>query len=105
MPEEGKTPKGLDGGPGDYHLVRQMEVPGSDQHLQIEIGHVLFLDIVGYSKLLIEEQREQLVQLTEIILATLQVAYRPMSAWPSSRPAGTDERRTWRLELPVEAVA
>ena len=27
---------------------------------QFEIGHVLFLDMVGYSKLLIEEQKERL---------------------------------------------
>ena len=32
---------------------------------KFEIGHVLFLDIVGYSKLLIEEQKERLGQLTE----------------------------------------
>src|SRR6476620_1584202 len=45
----------------------------SDDHLRIEIGHVLFIDIVGYSKLLIEEQRERLNQLTEIVLATTPV--------------------------------
>jgi class 3 adenylate cyclase len=28
--------------------------------VKLEIGHVLFIDIVGYSKLLITEQREQL---------------------------------------------
>src|SRR5213076_2668605 len=38
-----------------------------------EIGHVLFIDIVGYSRLLIEEQKERLHQLTEIVLATAQV--------------------------------
>ena len=38
--------------------------------MRLEIGHVLFIDIVGYSKLLIEEQRERLNQLTEIVLAT-----------------------------------
>ncbi len=27
---------------------------------QFEIGHVLFIDIVGYSRLLIEEQKERL---------------------------------------------
>ena len=27
---------------------------------KFEIGHVLFIDIVGYSKLLIEEQKERL---------------------------------------------
>ena len=37
---------------------------------KFEIGHVLFLDIVGYSKLLIEEQKERLNQLTKIVLAT-----------------------------------
>ena len=42
-------------------------------NLRFEIGHVLFIDIVGYSKLLIEEQKERLNQLTEIVLATAQV--------------------------------
>src|SRR3981081_1898497 len=40
---------------------------------QLEIGHVLFIDIVGYSKLLLEEQKERLNQLVEIVLATTQV--------------------------------
>jgi hypothetical protein len=31
----------------------------SEADLQFEIGHVLFIDIVGYSKLLIDEQRER----------------------------------------------
>jgi class 3 adenylate cyclase len=47
--------------------------PESEDNLRLEIGHVLFLDIVGYSKLLIEEQKERLGQLTEIVLATAQV--------------------------------
>src|SRR5256714_8872791 len=45
----------------------------SADNLRLEIGHVLFIDIVGYSKLLIEEQKERLNQLTEIVLATAQV--------------------------------
>src|SRR6478672_3223072 len=40
---------------------------------KIEIGHVLFIDIVGYSKLLLEEQKERLDQLTKIVLGTAQV--------------------------------
>ena len=40
---------------------------------EFEIGHVLFIDFVGYSKLLIEEQKERLGELTEIVLATSQV--------------------------------
>jgi TolB-like protein len=46
----------------------------AEQALKFEIGHVLFIDLVGYSKLLIEEQKERLRQLTEIVLATSQVA-------------------------------
>src|SRR6266850_7261894 len=41
--------------------------------VKFEIGHVLFIDIVGYSKLLITEQREQLQTLKEIVRATEQV--------------------------------
>jgi hypothetical protein len=38
--------------------------------VKLEIGHVLFIDIVGYSKLLIHEQSEQLQKLREIVRAT-----------------------------------
>jgi class 3 adenylate cyclase len=47
--------------------------PESENNLRLEIGHVLFIDLVGYSKLLIEEQKKRLRQLTEIVLATAQV--------------------------------
>ncbi len=40
---------------------------------KFEIGHVLFIDIIGYSKLLIEEQKERLADLTKIVLGTAQV--------------------------------
>ena len=39
----------------------------------MEIGHAVFIDIVGYSRLLNEEQKERLNQLTEIVLATTPV--------------------------------
>ena len=52
-------------------------MPEADDNLHLEIGHVLFIDLVGYSKLLIEEQRERLSQLTEIVLATAQVREAP----------------------------
>ena len=48
-------------------------MPESDDNLRLEIRHVLFIDIVGYSKLLNEEQKERLNQLTEIVLATTPV--------------------------------
>src|SRR6266576_1562503 len=50
-----------------------MVPPESDDNLRLEIGHVLFIDIVRYSKLLIEEQKERLNQLTEIVLTTATV--------------------------------
>src|SRR5246500_5907382 len=43
-----------------------------NKEIQLEIGHVLFIDIVGYSKLLITEQSEQLQKLKEIVRGTEQ---------------------------------
>src|SRR5438046_90587 len=40
--------------------------------LRLEIAHVLFIDIVGYSKLLINEQSEQLRTLKEMVRGTEQ---------------------------------
>src|SRR6266852_7541190 len=37
----------------------------SDRHL--EIAHVLFMDVVGYSKLLVNEQREVLQELNDVV--------------------------------------
>src|SRR5438067_13549433 len=41
--------------------------------VKFEIGHVLFIDIVGYSKLLITEQSAQLQTLKQIVRGTEQV--------------------------------
>src|SRR4051794_31034129 len=41
--------------------------------VKFDIGHVLFIDIVGYSKLLITEQSEQIQKLKEIVRGTEQV--------------------------------
>jgi TolB-like protein/Tfp pilus assembly protein PilF len=46
--------------------------PGTAAEVKLEIGHVLFLDIVGYSKLLITQQSEQLEILRKIARATEQ---------------------------------
>src|SRR5205809_6326900 len=43
---------------------------GSD--VKFEIGHVLFIDIIGYSKLLINEQSEQIQTLKQIVRGTEQ---------------------------------
>src|SRR6266436_2315819 len=46
--------------------------PGQSSDLKFEIGHVLFIDIVGYSKLLINEQSEQIQTLRKIVRGTEQ---------------------------------
>jgi class 3 adenylate cyclase len=40
--------------------------------LHLEIAHVLFMDVVGYTKLLVNEQREVVHQLNEIVRKTAQ---------------------------------
>ena len=40
---------------------------GTSSEVKLEIGHVLFIDIVGYSKLLINEQSEQIQTLRKIV--------------------------------------
>src|SRR4029453_18209549 len=43
-----------------------------EPHLHLEVGHVLFLDIVGYSKLLADEQKELVQELNQIVRRTEQ---------------------------------
>ena len=42
----------------------------SDSEVPLEIGHVLFMDVVGYSKLLIDDQRELQEELSEVVRRT-----------------------------------
>jgi TolB-like protein/class 3 adenylate cyclase/Tfp pilus assembly protein PilF len=42
----------------------------TESDVRLEIAHVLFIDIVGYSKLLINEQRESLQELNQIVRGT-----------------------------------
>jgi TolB-like protein/Tfp pilus assembly protein PilF/class 3 adenylate cyclase len=48
-------------------------MPSQSSDVKLEIGHVLFIDIVGYSKLLINEQSERIQRLKEIVRGTEQV--------------------------------
>ena len=48
-------------------------VPESSSDVKFEIGHVLFIDIVGYSKGLINEQSEQIQKLKQIVRGTEEV--------------------------------
>src|SRR6478672_1368467 len=42
----------------------------ADEQARLQIGHVLFIDIVGYSKLLVNEQSGLLRELNEIVSGT-----------------------------------
>ncbi len=44
--------------------------PSQSSDVKFEIGHVLFIDIVGYSKLLINEQSDQIQTLKQIVRGT-----------------------------------
>jgi hypothetical protein len=39
-------------------------------HVALEAAHVLFMDVIGYSKLLINDQTEVLAQLSQVVRGT-----------------------------------
>jgi len=43
-----------------------------EPHLHLEVGHILFLDIVGYSKLLADEQKGLIQELNQFVRETEQ---------------------------------
>src|SRR5205823_8742261 len=53
-----------------FEITNQFMPSEQPSELKFEIGHVLFIDIVGYSKLNITEQSERLQKLKEIVWAT-----------------------------------
>src|SRR5216117_1557034 len=75
----------------------------SEPDVQLEIGHVLFLDIVGYSKLLINEQSEQIQKLKEIVRGTEQFRLAETEGKLLRLPTGDGRALVFRtnLEAPV----
>jgi TolB-like protein/tetratricopeptide (TPR) repeat protein/class 3 adenylate cyclase len=65
--------------------VTQSNSPGAGQ---LEIAHVLFIDIVGYSKLLTDRQREKLQHLNQIVRETEQFRSAKSSGKLLRIPAG-----------------
>ena len=51
-------------------MLHSPAVMSAQANLRLEIGHVLFIDIVGYSKLLISEQSELLGELNDSVRGT-----------------------------------
>src|SRR4051795_10744977 len=71
--------------------------------VKFEIGHVLFIDIVGYSKLMITEQSDQLQTLTEIVRSTEQFKKAEVEGKLLRLPTGDGGALVFRnsLEAPV----
>ncbi len=74
--------------------------------VRLEIGHVLFLDIIGYSKMLISEQSGRLQKLKEIIGATEQVRLAQAEGKLLRLPTGDGGALVFRTtpEAPVECA-
>src|SRR5438552_3924009 len=71
--------------------------------VKFEIGHVLFIDIVGYSKLLINEQSEQIQTLRQIVRGTEQFRLAEAEGKLVRLPTGDGGALVFRksLEAPV----
>ena len=78
----------------------------SSSDVKFEIGHVLLIDIVGYSKLLINEQRERLETLNEIVRTTPQFRDSGASGMLVGLPTGDGMALIFRdtLEAPVRCA-
>ncbi|PYI93836.1 MAG: hypothetical protein DMF03_00190 [Verrucomicrobia bacterium] len=75
----------------------------SDSDMKLEIGHVLFIDVVGYSKLLIHEQSERLQKLKQIVRGTEQFRLAKAEGKLLSLPTGDGGALVFRTspEAPV----
>lgn len=70
--------------------------PESESILRRTIGHVLFIDLVGYSKLLIKEQKERLGQLANIL-----VRQHTCARFQTSNSLGSRPRMEWSWCLAI----
>src|SRR5262252_4473380 len=75
----------------------------SPSELKFDIGHVLFIDIVGYSKLLINQQSQQLETLKQIVRGTEQFKKAEAEGKLLRLPTGDGGALVFRnsLEAPV----
>jgi hypothetical protein len=78
-----------------------------ESHLHLEIAHVLFMDVVGYSKLLVNEEREVMQQINSPARQHLAMGSSTQSRQscvkgPASRD--TAEIPLWRGDLLIEEV-
>src|SRR6266487_2476111 len=72
--------------------------------VKFEIGHVLFIDIVGYSKLLINEQSELIRELKEIVRGTEQVRLAEAEGKLVRLPTGDGAALVFRTNVEAPAL-
>src|SRR5438876_902327 len=72
--------------------------------VKFEIGHVLFIDIVGYSKLLINEQSEQIQKLREIVRGTEQFRIAEAEGKLVRLPTGDGAALVFRTNVEAPAL-
>jgi TolB-like protein len=77
-----------------------------EPHLHLEIAHVLFMDVVGYSKLLVNEQREVMQQLNQLVRKTAQFQTSEATGKLISIPSGDGMALVFfqSLEEPVQCA-
>src|SRR5436190_20347030 len=77
-----------------------------EPHLHLEIAHVLFMDVVGYSKLLVNEQREIMQQLNQFVRKTAQFQASEANGKLISIPSGDGMALVFfqSLEEPVQCA-
>src|SRR6266480_556340 len=74
------------------------------KEIGLEIGHVLFIDIVGYSKLLINEQSEQMQKLREIVRGTEQFRIAEAEGKLVRLPTGDGAALVFRTNVEAPAL-
>src|SRR6266478_9735892 len=76
--------------------------PDPSSEVKLEIGHVLFIDVVGYSQLLITQQSEHLETLRKIVRGTAQFQTAEAEGKLLRLPTGDGGALVFRnLEAPV----
>src|SRR5438876_8801379 len=77
-----------------------------ESQLHLEIAHVLFIDVVGYSKLLVNEQREMMQQLNQLVRKTAQFQTSEATGKLISIPSGDGMALVFfqSLEEPVQCA-
>src|SRR5436189_1437404 len=78
----------------------------ANEKTRLEIGHVLFIDIVGYSKLLLKQQSELLRELNEIVSGTKEFREAESAGKLIRLPTGDGMALVFRTntEAPVECA-